>query len=141
MMCTKTPPACQAKPFLAFAAFVALGLCATDRAAAAPPPPGALEIIARVNRAARQMDYVALRADMIEEFSWSFGGDSSAEQAIAEWTSRPDYMRQLARVTKAACAYRKDKHVECPASAGTAWRAGFRLADGRWKMVYFIAGD
>ena len=87
------------------------------------------------------MDYLALRADMIQEFRWSFGGDSSAEQAITEWKKEPGYMRQLSRVTQTRCAYRKDKYVECPANAGTSFRAGFKLNDGQWKMVYFIGGD
>ena len=121
--------------------FVALATSIPVRAAVGVPPSGALEVIARVNRAARQMDYVALRADMIQEFSWSFGGDSSAEQAIAEWKKQPKYMRQLGKVTQAKCAYRKDKYVECPANAGTSFRAGFKLSEGQWKMVYFIGGD
>ena len=126
---------------LAPVVFIAFATSVSDRAAAEPPPSGALEVIARVNRAARQMDYVALRADMIQEFSWSFGGDSSAEQAIVEWKKQPEYMRQLGRVTKMRCAYRKDEYVECPANAGTSFRAGFKLSEGQWKMVYFIGGD
>jgi hypothetical protein len=110
-------------------------------AASEGPPSGAMEVISRVSRAARQMDYVALRADMVQEFTWSFGGDSSAEQAIDEWKKQPKYMRQLGKVTQARCAYRKDKHVECPANAGTSFRAGFKLSEGRWKMVYFVGGD
>ena len=108
---------------------------------AVPPPSGALEVIERVNRAARQKDYVTLRANMIQEFSWSFGGDSSAEQAIAEWKKGPRYLRQLVRVTQGKCAYRKDGYVECPANAGTSFRAGFKLSEGQWKMVYFVEGD
>lgn len=110
-------------------------------AAAAAPPSGASEVIARVGRAARQSDYAALRADMIEEFTWSFGGDSSAEQAIAEWKKQPKYMRQLDKITQARCAYQKDGYVECPANAGTSFRAGFKLSEGKWKMVYFVGGD
>jgi hypothetical protein len=51
--------------FLAFVASV------TGRAAAAPPPSGAMEVIARVNRAAMHKDYMALRADMAQDFTWS----------------------------------------------------------------------
>jgi len=126
---------------LASLMFIAFAVSVSERAAAEPPPSGALEVIARVNHAARNMDYVALRAHMIQEFTWSFGGDSSAEQAIAEWKNRPDYMRQLGRITKMSCAYRKDKYVECPAKAGTSFRAGFKLSEGQWKMVYFLEGD
>ena len=121
--------------FLAFVASV------TGRAAAEPPPSGAMEVIARVNRAAKHNDYAALRADMAQEFTWSFGGDSSAEQAIDEWKKQPRHMLQLGRVTEAKCAYRKDKYVQCPATAGASFRAGFKLSEGRWKMVYFVEGD
>ena len=121
--------------FLAFVASV------TGRAAAEPPPSGAMEVIARVNRAAKHNDYVALRADMAQEFTWSFGGDSSAEQAIDEWKKQPRYMLQLGRVTQAKCTYRKDKYVECPANARASFRAGFKLSEGQWKMVYFVEGD
>ena len=113
----------------------------SGHAAGEAAPPAASEAIARVNRAATHADYVALRADMIQEFRWSFGGDASAEQAIAEWKRQPENLRQLARITRAKCAYRKDKTVECPAGAGTSFRAGFTAADGRWKMAYFIGGD
>ena len=121
--------------------FVALVSSVTGRAAAEPPPSGAKEVIARVNRAARQKDYAALRADMAQAFTWSFGGDSSAEQAIDEWKKQPRYMLQLGRVTQAKCTYRKDKYVECPANAGASFRAGFKLSEGQWKMVYFVEGD
>ena len=59
-------------------------------AAAAAPPSGASEVIARVGRAARQSDYAALRADMIEEFTWSFGG-------FAEWTVIEGLLARSAR--------------------------------------------
>ena len=118
-----------------------LGAAMPAQAASEKLPAEAREVIARVNRAAKQMDYVALRADMIREFTWSFGGDASAEQAIDEWRKRPASMRRLARVTEARCAYREDRHVECPANAGASFRAGFKVSEGRWKMVYFVAGD
>ena len=123
--------------FAAYAASAAVAVAA----AAEPPPSGALEVIARVSHSARHMDYAALRADMVQEFRWSFGGDSSAEQAITEWKKEPGSLRQLCRITQMRCAYRKDKYVECPANAGTSFRAGFKLHDGQWKMVYFIGGD
>ena len=121
--------------------FVGLMSSVTGAAAAEPPPSGAMDVIARVSRAARHQDYEALRADMAQDFTWSFGGDSSAEQAIDEWKKEPRYILQLGRVTQAKCTYRKDQYVECPANAGASFRAGFKLTRGRWKMVYFVEGD
>jgi len=106
-----------------------------------PIPTAAGAVIAAVHRAAAAKDYEGLRRHMVAEFNWSFGGDASAEQAIAEWKKQPDYMRQLARVTKLKCTYLKDRYVECPAGAGTNFRAGFKAVAGQWRMEYFVAGD
>jgi hypothetical protein len=42
-------------------------------------------VIDRVHAASVRKDLVALRAEMSEEFIWSFGGDADTEQAISEW--------------------------------------------------------
>lgn len=124
----------NAAAFFFIATFDAAPLCAE------PVPVAAREVIAQVHSAANTSDYPKLRSLMIDEFSWSFGGDASADQAIAEWRKRPRYMRYLAAVTKSKCAY-QDKYVECPANAGVAFRAGFAKIDGRWKLAYFVEGD
>jgi len=130
------------RPWSAFLAMsVAIAAAVSGEAAGAPPPPGAVEVIARVNRSAGRSDFAALRADMVQDFRWSFGGDANAEQAIDEWKKQPRQMRQLAKVTRAKCAYRKDGYVECPANAGESYRAGFKLRDGHWKLEYFVGGD
>jgi hypothetical protein len=120
---------------------MALAASLSDAVVAAPVPPGAIETIARVNRAATRNDFAALRATMVQDFRWSFGGDASADQAIAEWKKEPRYLRQLARITKGTCTRHSDGEVECPARAGTSSRAGFMLRDGQWTMTYFIEGD
>ena len=107
---------------------------------AEPVPAAARQVIAQVHAAARTSNYPKLRALMIDEFSWSFGGDASADQAVAEWQKQRRYMRHLAAATKSRCAYR-DKYVECPANAGISYRAGFTKIGDRWKMAYFVEGD
>jgi len=107
---------------------------------AEPVHAAAKDVIAQVHSAASTSDYPKLRALMIEDFSWSFGGDRSADQAIAEWRKSPRYLRRLAEATKSKCAY-QDSYVECPANAGTSFRAGFTKIGQRWKMAYFVAGD
>jgi hypothetical protein len=116
------------------ALFFAPALCAE------PVPAAAKDVIAQVHKAASTSNYPKLRSLMVEEFSWSFGGDASADQAIAEWQKQPRYMRRLAEATKFRCTYR-DKEVECPANAGTSFRAGFTKIGDRWKMTYFVEGD
>jgi hypothetical protein len=116
-------------------------LSAIGRADAAPPPPAALNAIANVHRAAQETDYVALRTAMVDDFRWSFGGDASADQAIAEWRQQPRYLQQLVKVTVARCNREPDGFVECRAGARAPFRAGFALRDGRWKFAYFVEGD
>lgn len=108
---------------------------------AEPLPSGARQLIHKVNAAAQRHDYAALGSVMVPDFSWRFGGEASAMRAISEWKKQPGYLRQLATVTRVKCVYRKDRVVECPAKAGTSFRAGFSEIDGQWKMVYFVEGD
>jgi hypothetical protein len=77
---------------------------------------------------------------MSEEFTWSFGGDASAEQAIQEWRARPASLAPLARVTGMPCGLIEDV-VECPRKAAASHRAGFKQTSAGWRMVYFVAGD
>jgi hypothetical protein len=116
------------------------GLLLAPPLAAQPVPAAAKDVIARVHSAANTSNYAKLRALMIEKFSWSFGGDASADQAIAEWRKQPRHLRHLAEITTSRCVYR-DKYVECPANAGTSYRAGFTKIGDRWKMAYFVEGD
>jgi hypothetical protein len=104
-------------------------------------PPAAKSAINQVHRAAIAKDYDTLRKHMVAEFNWSFGGDASAEQAIAAWKMQSGYLRHLAKITQLRCTYRKDHYVECPVGAGTSFRAGFKETEGKWKMVYFVEGD
>jgi hypothetical protein len=121
-------------------AWLLTGLLLAPALAAEPVPAAAKDVIAQVHSAATTSNYAKLRALMIEEFSWSFGGDASADQAIAEWRKQPRYLRRLAEITKSGCVYR-DKYVECPANARTSFRAGFTRIGDRWKMAYFVEGD
>ena len=104
-------------------------------------PPNAKIVIDQVHRAALEKNFENLREHMISEFTWSFGGDASAEQAINAWKKQPGYLRQLARVTKLQCEYLKNRYVECPVRAGMNFRAGFKATEGKWKLEYFVGGD
>jgi hypothetical protein len=108
---------------------------------AAPPLPTAAQVIIReVSAAASRKDFVALEALMAREFTWSFGGDVDAKQALAEWQSQPRYLQELRRVTRLPCQ-QQGEYVECPANANAGYRAGFKRTQAGWRMVYFVAGD
>ena len=78
---------------------------------------------------------------MAREFTWSFGGDSNAEQAIDEWKKQPRYMLQLGRVTKSQVHVSQGQIRRMPGECRRSFRAGFKLSEGQWKMVYFVEGD
>ena len=120
---------------------IATGLTlVTPAMAASPVPAAAKAVIQQVHAAAARKDLAALEALMISEFTWSFGGDASAKQALAEWGSKPRYLDALSRVTGLACTY-EDRIVECPAKARTGFRAGFKQTSSGWRMIYFVEGD
>lgn len=104
-------------------------------------PTEAALTIYKVNSAAQQKDFEALQLLMTADFTWSFGGDASATQAIAEWKTKPDALKQLIHVTSHACVISTDNTVECPGNAVLGYRAGFKQGNLGWRMYYFVQGD
>jgi hypothetical protein len=113
----------------------------------APLPSGAAETLDGVRRAAASGNPRALRPWMAKEFTWSFGGDADAGQAIEAWSRDPRALRELAAILDRGCVERAEKpEIVCPLEYETepeylGYRAGFRLQDDGWKMVFFVAGD
>lgn len=97
--------------------------------------------ISKINSVAQQHDFKALQLLMTTDFIWSFGGDASATQAIAEWKTDPSALVQLSHVTSQPCIIQPDSTVECPSNAGLGYRAGFKLTNVGWRMHYFVQGD
>ena len=116
-------------------------LIASHALAAAPIPEDAQATIRAVGAAAARRDFAALDKMMIREFTWSFGGDRDARQALDAWRADPGYLAQLRRATAVKCGYAAPKIIECPIKAGTGHRAGFERTTDGWRMSYFVAGD
>lgn len=128
-------------PTLTRFAFTALVGFVSSASASDTIPVELLTAVSRVHSAAAHSDYTTLRASMSTKFTWSFGGDADREQAVAEWKKEPKYLTALAKVTRAKCGWIKRGVLQCPATAGLAYRAGFEQVDGSWKLVYFVSGD
>ena len=121
---------------------VILAFLSTGHAAAAAPiSEGAQATIRAVGSAAGRQDFVALDKLMVREFTWSFGGDRDARQALDAWRADRRSLAQLSRATAAKCGYVRPKVIECPVMAGTGHRAGFERTAHGWRMSYFVAGD
>lgn len=116
---------------------------APSRSKAPALPPEATAAIQRVTDAAKKGDLKALRAAMVQRFTWSFGGDDDADQAIEEWSKEPRFLRELVRVLRMGCRPWRDTtdRVECPGRGDMSFRAGFLNTEDGWKLEHFVEGD
>jgi hypothetical protein len=103
-------------------------------------PVEAQAVVEKVHVASAKQDLSSIRSLMIDEFTWSFGGDSNASQAIGYWREHPEVLRAMSRATKSGCEFRSG-YIQCPRRAGMGYRAGFKLTEKGWRMAYFVAGD
>ena len=129
----------SALPNYAVAVAMTLTFCAPALGAALP-----VEVqtaLSSLLRAAEGRDLKTLRERMIEKFTWSFGGDKDADQAVEEWAKDPRYLRELQGVLKGECQLRDATHVECPGQSALSFRAGLVVVKSEWKLEYFVAGD
>ena len=100
-------------------------------------PVGAAEVVAAVEAAASRKDAGALRATMSATFSSAIGDGAPADRTVALWSADPTLLQAVARALGAGCGVATcDPVVFCPATTnvGSAERATFRLADGRWRF-------
>ena len=104
-------------------------------------PKEAAEAIRIVADSAKKRDFMTLRGLMVDEFRWSFGGDSDANQATDEWKKDGRYLTELERVLRGNCRPAEAGHIECPGRGDLSFRAGFLRTPKGWKLEYFVEGD
>ena len=80
----------------------------------------------------------ALRPLMDPQFTWSFGGDADADQAVSEWAKDPAFGKTLRAAVAGTCKATKDD-VTCAAKKGP--RLQLEKKDGCWRWTAFVAGD
>jgi len=104
-------------------------------------PQKADAVIQKVTGYAKKKELSKLRALMVKEFTWSFGGDNDADQAIDEWRQNPKYLKALVQVLKQGCDVAAPDRIECLGNGNDDFRAGFVNTSDGWRMEYFVAGD
>lgn len=118
---------------------------AADLALYGDLPTEAARAVHDVVLAARQRDYPRLRAAMVDDFTWSLGGDQSADQAIVMWQADSSVLALLVESLTKGCATDGPTRVVCPAGALTdgylEHRAGFELRGTAWRMTSFVRGE
>jgi hypothetical protein len=97
--------------------------------------------IAELRCAAAARDLAKLRSLMTDEFIWSFGGDASADQAIAAWRDDSRYLDRLRATLERGCHRSGHDELECPGAGGGDFRAGLVKVPAGWRLYYLVAGD
>jgi hypothetical protein len=97
--------------------------------------------IVRLQAAAQTSDFATLRSLMTDAFTWSFGGDADADQAIAAWRTDPGYLAALRITLALGCQSAGPDEVECPGKGGGDFRAGLVRTPAGWRMQYLVEGD
>lgn len=105
-------------------------------------PEAAATVIDDVVAAAKSHSYDVLRAAMSGDFTWSLGGDPSADQALVMWQADSTALAALATALEAGCARANAAAIACPVAAVSDDYAGdrvrFELVGDTWKMRSFL---
>lgn len=109
--------------------------------ASSPLPHDARATIAQLRQAATAKDFAKLRSLMTGEFTWSFGGDANADQAIAAWRDDGSYLQGLRATLDQGCHLSTQDELECPGKGGGGFRAGLVKTPAGWRLQYLVAGD
>lgn len=90
------------------------------------------------NAAGNKKALEALRPLMDPQFTWSFGGDADADQAVSEWAKDPAFSKTLRAAVTGACKVTKSD-VTCAAKKGP--RLQLEKKDGCWRWTAFVSGE
>ncbi|HEY0710724.1 MAG TPA: hypothetical protein VGG33_28225 [Polyangia bacterium] len=118
----------------------------SSRAAAKPSRPArqlpadVTKVIDAVLVVVKAKDLQALRLTMKSDFIYDFGGGSSADEAIDEWSREPGCLAKIPVILR-HCRMLPDGHVECSGRKKLGYRAGFEQVQGIWKFAYCVGGD
>lgn len=88
--------------------------------------------------AAAEPSLVTLGALMEPAFTWSFGGDASAEQALASWRADVDVGKKLRAAVAGRCRV-EGTTLTCAPKRGP--RLVLERLQGCWRWTAFVAGD
>jgi len=81
----------------------------------------------------------ALRPLMDDSFTWSFGGDADADQAVSEWAKDSKLPQAIRAAVTGRCKATKDDVTCQPKKPGQ--RLVLEKKDGCWRWTAFVAGD
>jgi hypothetical protein len=132
-----------ATPRLAILLVCATCLGSATAAATEPTqlPADVRATVVQLQAAAEASDFATLRSLMTDAFTWSFGGDADADQAITAWRVDPGYLTALRATLARGCRLLDQNEVECPGRGDGGFRAGLVRTSSGWRMQYLVEGD
>ena len=92
------------------------------------------------NAAGNKAALKALRPLMEPQFTYSFGGDVDADQAVTEWAKDTKLSKALREALSAKKCTVDRSTVVCTA-AKDGRRLGLEKIDGCWRWTSFVGGD
>ena len=110
-----------------------------DPAAFKDIAPDAARTLATLKDALGSRDYAALRAQLSDDVTWSLGGGTGADAAMAMWQADPEPLDAMAKALVAGCGG-DPKRVTCP--AGTPPPGTYQLTveprGAAWRITSFV---
>jgi hypothetical protein len=105
-------------------------------------PPEAGKRLAALKDALGGRDYPALRAQLAEDISWSLGGGTGADAAMATWQADPEPLDAMGKALAAGCAG-DAKKVTCPAAppAPGAYQLIVEPRGTGWQVTSFVKAE
>jgi hypothetical protein len=110
-----------------------------DPAAFKDVAPDAAKLLARVKDALSGRDYTTLRALLSDDVTWSLGGGTGPDAAMAMWQADPEPLDAMAKALVAGCGG-DPRRVTCPAGAsppGT-YQLTVEPRGAVWRITSFV---
>jgi hypothetical protein len=114
----------------------------TDPASFKNIPAPAAKQLAAIKDALGRRDYTALKPMLADDITWSLGGGTGADAAMAMWQADPTAFDAMAG-TLAVCVADGDKKVACPGGAPTAGAYQLLLEPrgDAWRVTSFVKAE
>jgi len=114
----------------------------TDPGAFKDVPPAAAKRLAQLKDALSGRDYGGLRLQLADDITWSLGGGTGADAAMAMWQADPEPLDAMGKALAAGCGG-DAKKVACPAGpavAGT-YQLTIEPRGETWRVTSFVRAE
>jgi hypothetical protein len=106
-------------------------------------PDAAAKMLASLSDTLAKRDYAGLRVFLADDVTWSLGGGTGADAAIAMWQADAQAFDAMVAAITTGCAKDGETKVACPGGPPVAGKYQLVLEPrgAGWKVTSFVAGD